>query len=245
MSLFRCFVASNLDIKLSLAVLVFLQLLLCVSASSKCSLSVSLNKNGFHREMVYSIHVIVPRYLKSTQCKAALEMALPAGAYLDPDQINNLSNLQILFDSPVDVEAPEHVSSNQTLLVYSNFQKTAENEFIAEIILPIHLRYHRPEHSNPFKSIQFKTPNALFIDCLDGMYTTYNLQCSPANHSICTWSKLECQSRVSSTQAIIPVGNLDHLMIVAIITTLTTICGTTFLLHQLRSQFYKVNLKSL
>ncbi|CAI9720829.1 phosphatidylinositol-glycan biosynthesis class X protein [Octopus vulgaris] len=241
MSLFGLFTPYKFNIKSSLFVFIGLIQILVVYANARCSLSVSLNKNGFHREMVYTVSIILPRYLSTTQCKSALEMTLPAGAYLDPNQINNLRKPEVLFDSPVDVEAPEHASSNQTLLVYTDLQPVTQNEFTAEIVLPVHLRYHQSEHSKPFKTIHFKTPDTIFIDCLDGMYTTYELQCSQTNYNICTWTKLKCQCRVSSTQAIIPVGNLDHLLIVAVITTLTTICGTTFLLYQLKSQFYKMN----
>lgn len=215
-------------------VLILLQLN-SVETNTSCSLIMTINKQGFHRTLSNSVLLVLPTKSvpEQSQCMVVLKEVLPRGAYIDPYQIHRIKDIQIAFQSEVDIEKPEYLSPQQTLLVYLPLLSTSKTGYLkAESVLPFHLRYHQPQIGDYSRAtVNINPPTHVFTNCSDGFSALEKIPCSSSDSRLCLWQKLNCKAATVTTN--VPVGDFNHLIPVSVITILSTFGSTALLLHQM------------
>ncbi|XP_043926252.1 phosphatidylinositol-glycan biosynthesis class X protein isoform X4 [Protopterus annectens] len=141
----------------------------CPDESWPASVTVTrtILKDGFHRELLTTVKL---RTLTNTVggCSVLIKELLPAGLFADPYQLASLREygiLEALLLKPVDIEAPEYLSSSQTVLVYLKPDPSCTRCYTATV--PVHGRYHRPSEDKSTATITLENPK-LLLHCLKG-----------------------------------------------------------------------------
>ncbi|TRY91941.1 hypothetical protein DNTS_029645 [Danionella cerebrum] len=96
------------------------------------SMSVTVTKAGFHRDLDYSVHLTPVDHA----VQLLIIQKLPSGVYMDHYQLESLRqdlDLEVLLDSEVDVEAPEFLSSEFAALIFLPSSSLS-------VSIPIHTR---------------------------------------------------------------------------------------------------------
>ncbi|XP_043926253.1 phosphatidylinositol-glycan biosynthesis class X protein isoform X5 [Protopterus annectens] len=139
----------------------------CPDESWPASVTVTrtILKDGFHRELLTTVKL---RTLTNTVggCSVLIKELLPAGLFADPYQLASLREygiLEALLLKPVDIEAPEYLSSSQTVLVYLKPDPSCTRCYTATV--PVHGRYHRPSEDKSTATITLENPK-LLLHCL-------------------------------------------------------------------------------
>uniref|UniRef100_A0A8C2SSB2 Phosphatidylinositol-glycan biosynthesis class X protein n=1 Tax=Coturnix japonica TaxID=93934 RepID=A0A8C2SSB2_COTJA len=137
-------------------------------ACVRSAVSQELLKEGLHREL------LVKAELGSTGqwtegCTVAARTQLPAGVYVDPDELASLQQHNVtkavLIPDVVDVEAPEYSAPALTVVLYLQPDPRCGRCFRAA--LPVHGRYHRPAGNSEDALVALKSPEIL-VCCCDG-----------------------------------------------------------------------------
>ncbi|CAL8395273.1 unnamed protein product [Boreogadus saida] len=186
--------------------------------------STECNGNGFHREMVTTVKFSpdVPNVLN-----VLLVHKLPRGIYVDPYQLATLndsdSHLQILLDSPINLEAPAHRTGGFSALLYATL--VGQRSKLLKKSIPIHCRYHEPSFGDQKAVIvNIGSPDLLLrsATCIDGSnfksYSIVDAPCTATNSSICSWVQIHLNKEQSHVSLQIPVG--DGSLVIHVI------CGT-------------------
>ncbi|XP_010870164.2 phosphatidylinositol-glycan biosynthesis class X protein [Esox lucius] len=218
---FFFFIQSNLLMFVFLspcAVTVYLVLFGSTRAENNCGLSrtwletlsvtVDIKKNGFHRELVTTIG-FSPGSLDGLE--ALLVYRLPSGIYIDPYQLASLkedTGLQVLLSSPVDLEAPAHLSKKVTIFVYPLLD---QGGFRATV--PIHGRYHKPSLAGKsFELVKIEHPKLILRTntCTHLSFPPYKIfdaPCSVHNLSTCQWLEIQHLEKQDPVSLEIPLGD--------------------------------------
>ncbi|KAK7507654.1 hypothetical protein BaRGS_00001589 [Batillaria attramentaria] len=109
-------------------------------------------RDGFHRDLRTTLKLQQDdlRQLPGRPCSVLLVENLPSGLYVDTFQLENLAAVggpQVLTDRPVDIEAPEYLSSQHKLYVYTPVpvnEGSLDGTITIFVSLPVHVRYHKP-----------------------------------------------------------------------------------------------------
>lgn len=206
--------------------------------STSCSIVMNSIQQGFHRKLTTSVVLTFPpkSILKKSQCMVVLKEIFPGDIYIDPYQVHRLKGIQITFQSKVNIEKPEFLSPQQQFLAYIPLLKSSNvGHLVGELNLPYHVRYHRPKTGdNSHATINLESPRQLFTNCSDGLGELEKMPCSSSDSSMCLWQKFNCKA--SRMTINIPVGDLNRLIPVTVITMLSTFASTTTLLNELFKQ---------
>ncbi|KAM4629040.1 phosphatidylinositol-glycan biosynthesis class X protein [Polymixia lowei] len=176
------------------------------------SVSMEINKKGFHRELVNTVQFSpdVPGDLK-----VLLVHRWPSGIYVDPYQLaslNDHSDLQILLDYTIDLEVPAHKTVGFVALVYPT--PDGQNPRLLKATIPIHGRYHEPSFvSTKYVFVNLGAPELLLRTdtCTDHQYlephSLVDAPCTAANSSMCSWVTIQHQQEQGHASLQIPVGD--------------------------------------
>uniref|UniRef100_A0A1B6EKN5 Phosphatidylinositol-glycan biosynthesis class X protein n=1 Tax=Cuerna arida TaxID=1464854 RepID=A0A1B6EKN5_9HEMI len=195
-----------------------------------------LENDGFHRE-IHSLVELLGGYsiAQRQHCFLALRETLPSGLYVSPDQLEDLARLgqvQACANTSVDVEAPEPVSSNLSVLIYSGLER-AENLLSAKLVLPVHARYHAPSEDGGYRPITVGTPE-LFLRCAGHLQcpelTSLTLPCYTCSEELCTWTQIPYKTNAETLNMLVPVGNMQHYYLVTFLTFTITTGGAVYIL---------------
>ncbi|XP_008305360.1 phosphatidylinositol-glycan biosynthesis class X protein isoform X2 [Cynoglossus semilaevis] len=186
-------------------------------------LSVKMDKNGFHREVITTVQLgsIVP-----SSIRISLVYQWPKGVFIDPYQVTSQkehSNWQILIDSAIDLEVPAHKTEGFVSYAYPTNGPSLR---LRKVIIPIHGRYHEPSAvGKTFISVDIPAPDLLIRsdECtnLSDMdpHTVVNAPCTADNASICSWVKVHFQE-LGHMSFQLPVGDSSLVL---------PVCGGTLL----------------
>uniref|UniRef100_A0A1B6KZA0 Phosphatidylinositol-glycan biosynthesis class X protein n=1 Tax=Graphocephala atropunctata TaxID=36148 RepID=A0A1B6KZA0_9HEMI len=206
-----------------------------------------LENDGFHRE-IHSLVELVGGYaiVQRQHCFLALRETLPSGLYVSPDQLEDLARLgqvQACANTTVDVEAPEPVSSNLSVLIYSGLER-AENLLSARLVLPVHARYHAPTEDGGYRPITVTVPE-LFLRCAGPLncpdLTSLTLPCYTCSEDLCTWTQIPYKTNAESLNMLVPVGNMQHYYLVTFLTFTITTGGAIYILSVMVNSAANIN----
>ncbi|XP_028300912.1 phosphatidylinositol-glycan biosynthesis class X protein isoform X2 [Gouania willdenowi] len=167
------------------------------------SMSVDLNKEGYHR--------------------------WPRGVYVDPFQLASMSaqrDWQILLDSAIDLELPAHQTSGFVTFVYPGLSKLTSGPL--KVTIPVHGRYHMPSSDGEaFTFITIEAPELLLrtetctrLSSLEP-HAVVNAPCTVNNLTTCGWVQIQQNQMIGPISFQIPVG--DGSLVVPV-------CGGTLLI---------------
>ncbi|XP_056133429.1 phosphatidylinositol-glycan biosynthesis class X protein [Lampris incognitus] len=191
------------------------------------SISLEINKKGFHRELVTTVEFSpdVPSALK-----VLLVHRFPSGIYVDPYQLTSMSEhslLQILLDSTIDLEMPAHKTMGFVALVYPTLDE--KNPRLLKVTVPVHGRYHEPSvDGKMFASVTLEPPDLLLRANMCAQlyhsesHTIVDAPCTVDNLSMCQWIKIQPQQEQSHVSVQIPVGDRSLVTFVCTGTLLIT-----------------------
>ncbi|KAM7296975.1 putative fetal alzheimer antigen [Ixodes scapularis] len=154
-----------------------------------------------------------------------LDQAVPSGAFADPHQLRLLDDGDAEFAVPdrVDVERLQHEASPHRVFVF-----VALNSSQSDVLLPVHLRYHRARHCHKegaFSTVilrppafHFRFPDSEFADDCEELH---RLPCSHYDlEKTCAWKRFHIDG-VGDLQAEVPVGCLEDSFVVSTVTLVT------------------------
>ncbi|XP_052262585.1 phosphatidylinositol-glycan biosynthesis class X protein-like isoform X2 [Dreissena polymorpha] len=177
-------------------------------------LSSEITKLGFHREIHRKLTfpvALLPGLVPGgdVECHVMFDELIPAGAYMDPYQLENLRmfvGLNVEIHDQVDLEAPEFQSSAIHVSVFSNLSLIGDS-WQAGYVFPVHIRYHGISDSSEFVRVKFITPSVA-IRCQD---TTYQMTfygyggpihsqqsrlCSRGSPILCDWMFIQTEKDI-------------------------------------------------
>ncbi|XP_076847708.1 phosphatidylinositol-glycan biosynthesis class X protein [Brachyhypopomus gauderio] len=191
-------------------------------------LSINIEKEGFHRELVYEVrHDPAPCHVKYL-----LVQSLSSGVYTDQYQLASLgehTGLQVLLDLPVGLEDPAYASNEFSAMVYLSSPGPLQ------AVVPVHGRYHRPSTSGGWVQVPIDTPRLLLRPehCKTATpippHKVADAPCSVHNESLCSWLEIEGLQVLGSVSLEIPVGDFSLTAPVCAVTVLVTMLCCTVL----------------
>ncbi|XP_044289005.1 phosphatidylinositol-glycan biosynthesis class X protein [Varanus komodoensis] len=213
----------------------------CMYAQNTCpEIMQHLLKDGFHRELLIRVNLGTADEAIGS-CMVAIKVHLPKGLYVDPYELtslqkHNATEVLMLVDN-IDLEVPEYLATELSILIYMRPESECISCFRAS--LPLHSRYHRPAESDESISVVLKSPEILLlcpkyftpVECLKE--TKIEAPCSLTNRHTCHWDSVEFKAVNKKLKLQIPVGLKHHLSLVCMVTLVSTILCSSFILSAL------------
>lgn len=201
---------------------------------------------GLHKALLSEVEVMLTTSILPDQCQLVVEETLPAGMYVDTDELRDLAEargLRTFVPVPVDVEKPEFQADAFRMYVFRDLQ-IQENLRLTQVEVPVHLRYHQPRPPTPDEVRRGLAPSAivklqnprLFLSCQgdhlaqrcpDRTVTSY---CDASGTAKCEYLHLPYKINVNAVEVSVPVGNEEHGSTVVGITTFIVSGGTIYLI---------------
>ncbi|XP_028413181.1 phosphatidylinositol-glycan biosynthesis class X protein-like isoform X2 [Dendronephthya gigantea] len=134
----------------------------------------TVHKEGFHREVVSQVSWYHDDP-KDGDCSLLFLHYIPREMFVDLDEINrsNLTNAKVLplgDKKNFDVERPAHLSTAQTVLVYSNIKKQIQHrsegkhwQLTSDTMLPVHWRYQKPSDNQHYITVSLPQPTLMVL----------------------------------------------------------------------------------
>ncbi|XP_030072075.1 GPI alpha-1,4-mannosyltransferase I, stabilizing subunit [Microcaecilia unicolor] len=200
--------------------------------------------NGFHRDLLTKVELAAVEH--TAGCGVIFKEHLPRGLYVDPYQLTSLQQhnvTEVLLLDHIDVEAPEYLSLEHTLLVYAKPDPECDGCFSATV--PIHTRYHRPSEQHEEALVNLLNPQ-LLVRCNTGLllkmcqvYPEEDAPCSVKDSTTCRWTGVMFKP-VPELILQVPVGLKQHELVVCTVTFLATLFSSVFVLAAVwkYGQFY-------
>lgn len=197
-------------------------------------------REGFHIDIHSLIELVVDVETAPIwgNCTLILRENIPDSFYVDPDQLLELSRSGILracTPDKVNIESPQHLSKGHILYVYGGFQRS-QNLIYSHLKFPLHLRYQEPKIGGGYSSAVLKSPH-LFIKCKDSIncknLVKSKAPCYFCGKSNCSWTRFPYKTNAHNFTLSVPVGDLNHLPFVTIVTYLLTYGGGFYVLSAL------------
>ncbi|XP_028300911.1 phosphatidylinositol-glycan biosynthesis class X protein isoform X1 [Gouania willdenowi] len=190
------------------------------------SMSVDLNKEGYHRELTTTVELSPDAF---SNVRVLLVYRWPRGVYVDPFQLASMSaqrDWQILLDSAIDLELPAHQTSGFVTFVYPGLSKLTSGPL--KVTIPVHGRYHMPSSDGEaFTFITIEAPELLLrtetctrLSSLEP-HAVVNAPCTVNNLTTCGWVQIQQNQMIGPISFQIPVG--DGSLVVPV-------CGGTLLI---------------
>ncbi|XP_069752526.1 bcl-2-related ovarian killer protein homolog A isoform X4 [Narcine bancroftii] len=198
------------------------------------SLNRSINKNGFHRELVIEVK------LGEGACRTCCIMIkeeFPRGLYVDPYELALLrehSHAKIFVQKEIDIEAPEYLSTIHSVIIYLNPDPSNPERFTGKV--PVHIRYHRPTDMEETNTFVILPDPHMMISCQrdNQVQTSWNLgvpevPCTMNNPNTFQWMNVTYQNVIGTLTLQVPVGQKKHTLVVTAATLLSAILCTSLL----------------
>ncbi|XP_014668413.1 PREDICTED: phosphatidylinositol-glycan biosynthesis class X protein-like [Priapulus caudatus] len=194
-----------------------------------------LNKAGFHRDL--QTKVSVRGIDGKQQCRLLLIETIPSGVYVDLYQVAAMQTQggpEVYSSQTIDVEAPEYLSTQHTLHVFANFNSSYTGELTADVTLPIHGRYHRAD-TLQFIEVVIKHPQLLIYCAKFGSLgctgnNVVKAPCDSTSKSTCNWLPVLYKANKRNLSMFVPVGQVQHRTMVAVVTVCVTSMGCLLVL---------------
>jgi hypothetical protein len=204
----------------------------------------SLNKTGFHRELVTQIRLSNVKELVAdpSECSIVLVETLSEDYYIDRDEVEGLERFEgdnhfDFFTNGIDIERPAYTSTQHVVVVTSRNQIRADPDATYTINFPIHLRYQMPSLTGDTHRRTFINPPLVYLKCNNTQQSSgdckvpthaNNLIPSFAKdkfgslaHTACndaTWVSIEVDHMIESLEVSIPIGQLLQDRLVTLLT---------------------------
>lgn len=170
-------------------------------------------------------------------CDFALEQTIPAGAYVDTDQLDDLmraGRLRYFTHARPNVELMAHQAQSFVVYVYgdTDTERTVE--------LPVHFRYHLPSAHHRFAKVTIPPPR-MHMDCstkdASRMPHSYycwlpgegGIPCKDALDAACPWSRTGYSLHSDPIVVWLPVGNSVIEPLVTFVTVLVAWVGCYYI----------------
>ncbi|KAF7280590.1 hypothetical protein GWI33_005717 [Rhynchophorus ferrugineus] len=195
-----------------------------------------IERLGFHREINWLIepHYIDYELWDESSCQLALMLDVLPEMYVDPDQIDDLRRLRKLnaiINGDVNIELPAHQALKHKVYIYLNHSNSNDKLIVT---LPIHLRYQK-SHFGGFGKAYLNKVN-LLVTCIKSTYNICNTVTTiigPKNLNemeTAPWSNISYISDFDVVELLVPIGDLNHYPLVAIVTCVLGCVGCIYLL---------------
>lgn len=188
-----------------------------VDSIVKKAATMKVSDQGLHRRLL--IKASLEGSKRFVDCQVAFRLVIPAGAYVDFDNLDKTISYFIVY-AKFDVEAPEERSTATPIFIFSRKLLRKTFVFYQRLEVPVHLRYHRPDVKSE-AIVNFKPPSIL-LHCENNATSLKEESCknyiimapcdSSSNYS-CEWVSLKSDS-LQSIEVVLPVGNLKSLDVV-------------------------------
>ena len=184
---------------------------------------------GFHLEILSEVIFSSPLLssISSLNCTLLLTETLPSGLYVDAFQLRNFNQLGGPFVTsrrPIDTEAPAFDSTNEQLRVYHHFRlDKGRQRLVSQLVLPIHLRYHRAVTNGDPTHTVFSHP-LTDISCWDDGSSIQSM--SEQNNA---WLPFDAEAATPTLKISIPRADVNHAPYVVV----ATFCACLWAMAQL------------
>lgn len=158
----------------------------------------------------------------SPDCKILLKWTIPPGAYVDPYQLQSMvENKTAHFTSSVDIEGMAHFSPSQSFYIYPSLTCSRNLQCTFSQFIPVHARYHLPNAGMKHSADIELVPPSMYSSCNNPT----KIGCFNETDKSCDWNTLLVNSP-SKQLFYIPVGDLNHSLLVTLVTICVTLIGT-------------------
>lgn len=217
--------------EVDLFMLVVLGTAITAAVSSSPNLYRTVRKNGFHRELFTKI--FIPTSLIDAKCECLIEEQFPPGLYIDPYELKNYREKGgPQFDSPaVDIEKPKELSPNLVFIIYPQQFTAIGPEYVTNVTVPVHIRYHQPSSRYDTVQIQLKNPRLYLLCQVIDKSIQMNKKQFPCNSvdNNCLWTEIKYKTDVINIEFDVPVGSLHHQGSVISVTLAVTLACCLYL----------------
>ncbi|XP_072948954.1 phosphatidylinositol-glycan biosynthesis class X protein [Epargyreus clarus] len=199
-----------------------------------------LYNNGFHRNLTYKLVFenhsddnSGTQYYLYDACVLGIQQRLPAGLFVNPDELSDLRRAEKLTAFPnngVNIEVPAEYAQPFNAYIFTQVSYSK-----VETWLPVHARYHRAVKGGGFAHNELGAPS-VFIRCPDHrmeecdmpMKTkTYLCEKDPDR---CLWKEIIPKMLNKPLDWPVPVGNLEHYYITAGLTLVAVLIASMWLI---------------
>lgn len=158
----------------------------------------------------------------SRDCKILLKWMIPSGAYVDPYQLQSMvENKTAHFTSPVDIEGMAHFSPSQSFYIYPSLACSSNFQCSFSQFIPVHARYHLPNAGMKHLAEIELAPPSMYYSCHPTL-----MECFNETDKSCNWDPSLVVDSSSKKLFHIPVGDLNHSLLVTLVTVCFTLLGT-------------------
>ena len=165
---------------------------------------------GFHLEVLTEVVLSSPLVSSSSSslnCSLRLTETLPSGLYVDAFQLRNYHQFGgplVTSQRAVDTEAPAFLSREEPLFVYHPFRVDRQRQrLVSQVVLPVHLRYHRAVEGGESTQVTFQNPLA-DIACWKKKSDGRRLKDADS------WLSFEAEAMTPVVKISVPRGDLSH-----------------------------------
>lgn len=215
---------------------------IALTHAEECEIEVDLTRHieneGFHRELHASVEILT-NYSIFSECILVQREVMPAGVYVNPDELAELQRsgqLAGCVGADVNTEAPKETSDPLEVFIYYTLKQVG-NKLSGSVILPFHLRYHNPLPAGGDVDVLLDSPSLLLkcnppSECFsDGV--TVAAPCIPCSSEKCYWNDIPYKTDSHSISLKVPVGSVNQYYTVLVCTLVTTCAGSLYIIKLL------------
>ncbi|KAL3269722.1 hypothetical protein HHI36_008782 [Cryptolaemus montrouzieri] len=201
-------------------------------------LTQNIGNLGFHRNLNWLLEIVQPNpeTLSDNECSFVMQLEMPQGAFVNPDQLGDLQrteSLKTFIEGNVDVELIDHEATNHTVYVF--IDSNEENR--VSITIPFHLRFQTAQITGGYGKASIPKP-ILFVRCLHKKRklcegASILAPCDHNGQKSCRWNVVKYRSLFETGELLVPVGNLDDHPIVSIVSLAIGCIGCIYILSVL------------
>ncbi|XP_050586526.1 phosphatidylinositol-glycan biosynthesis class X protein-like isoform X2 [Bombus affinis] len=201
--------------------------------------SLKVQGTGFHRDLMYQVHV--DQFIE--ECYVAIYLQLPSALYANVNELTNLRRLGIstvCVNGESDIELFAEEAQTQTVTICSSLIRAG-----CTLKVPIHQRYQHANDSNKYMNITLPNP-MLLLGCKERIkdYRVSKLDlCSPCVEIVSKWREIPYIMDKEDIWTI-PVGETTMLPVVTFITFSLTILCTLCLIQTIWKSMSKQHFKT-
>ncbi|XP_043520118.1 phosphatidylinositol-glycan biosynthesis class X protein-like isoform X1 [Frieseomelitta varia] len=223
-------------IQINLFCIFILQTISCEKLNARISLKVQ--GMGFHRDLIYQVHV--DQFIE--ECYVAIYLQLPSALYANINELTHLRRFNIntiCVHEKANIELFAEKARIQNVIICSSLTRVG-----CALKLPIHQRYQYANDSNKYMNITLLNP-ILLLGCrkkIEGYRVSKLDLCFPCVTIVPKWREIPYVMDKKDLWTI-PVGETTMLYLVTYITFLLTILCTLYLIQTIWKSVPKQHLK--
>ncbi len=201
--------------------------------------------SGFHRQLESHVQVSIheeelAQGSTAQDCKSIVVVdRIEREIYIDLDEVEEQVRLKtqavtpiepVDFQGPIDIERPSDASKAHVVARAINSLKIQSNLLTAYGTVPIHLRYQKPSALATHLNATIRGPQQVFVACPWGSNTP-RLKLPYLSRRF-IWSEATSLELIPAQQNLaVPVGSLEHELLVQTVSTFITLFGALILLY--------------